>query len=173
MVACSDDPLSTAPGENVPDEMTPAAAVPGSMTTDETTSNESTPETLPSGETTIGEINWSDGDSGRLVEMPFRLRDVDAPETGGVGSAIGGAKCTSEQNHGKLAKEFIVALTENAAIEITNNYGPDRYGRFVVDLNADGIDVATAGIEAGYLKPWPHDADGKSLTAKPNWCEGI
>jgi len=40
-----------------------------------------------------------------------------------------------------------------------------------VDLSADGIDVAAAGIEAGLLKPWPHDANGNSLSAKPNWCE--
>ena len=42
---------------------------------------------------TIGLIDWSDADSGRLDGVRFRLRDVDAPETGGVGAAIGGAKC--------------------------------------------------------------------------------
>jgi len=43
-------------------------------------------------------IYWSDGDSGRITlvdgeTIPFRINDRDAPETGGVGAAIGGVKC--------------------------------------------------------------------------------
>lgn len=119
----------------------------------------------------ISQIYWSDGDSGRLDGRAFRLRNVDAPETGGVGAAIGGAECDFEREQGFLAKEFIVTLTGYAAIFITSNYGPDRYDRDVVDMSADGIDVATAGIEAGHLRPWPHDSDGNSLADKPTWCE--
>lgn len=103
--------------------------------------------------------------------VPFRLHDIDAPETGGVGAAIGGAKSEQERELGFLAKEFMVALTANAAIVVTTNYGPDRFDRDVVDLSADGIDVASAGIEAGHLKPWPHDVNGNSLSAKPLWCQ--
>ena len=127
-------------------------------------------ETSTTAQASIGEIYWSDGDSGRLAGVAFRLRDVDAPETGGVGAAIGGAKCEQERELGFLAKEFIVTLTSSAAIVITNDYGPDRFDRSVVDLQADGIDVASAGLEAGVLKAWPHDADGNSLSAKPDWC---
>ena len=119
---------------------------------------------------TIGLIDWSDADSGRLDGVRFRLRDVDAPETGGVGAAIGGAKCERERELGFLAKEFIVALTSSAAIIVTEDYGPDRFDRSVVDLSADGVDVASAGLEAGYLRAWPHDVDGNSLSAKPDWC---
>ena len=40
----------------------------------------------------ITSIYWSDADSGRLNgSIKFRLNSVDAPETGGVGAAIGGA----------------------------------------------------------------------------------
>ena len=127
-------------------------------------------ETSTTAQVSIGEITWSDGDSGRLAGVPFRLRDIDAPETGGVGAAIGEAKCEQEREMGFLAKDFIVTLTSSAAIVITNNYGPDRFDRSVVDLQADGIDVASAGMEAGVLRAWPHDADGNSLAAKPNWC---
>lgn len=126
---------------------------------------------IPSDDLLIGKMYWSDGDSGRLDGVPFRLKNVDAPETGGVGAAIGGAKCEHERELGYLAKEFMVTLTANAALTITHNYGPDRYDRNVVDLNADGVDVAVAGIEAGYLKPWPHDSSGKSLSVKPFWCK--
>ena len=127
-------------------------------------------ETSTTAQVSIGAIYWSDGDSGRLDGVAFRLRDVDAPETGGVGAAIGGAKCEQERELGFLAKDFIVTLTSSAAIVITNDYGPDRFDRSVVDLQADGIDVASAGLEAGVLRAWPHDAGGTSLSAKPDWC---
>ncbi len=118
----------------------------------------------------VGQITWSDGDSGEISNTPFRLSDVDAPETGGVGSSFGGADCEQERVKGFLARDFIVSLTAQATISITANYGTDRYGRNVVDLNADGIDVAAAGIEAGHLKPWPHDSNGNAITNKPDWC---
>ena len=79
--------------------------------------------------------------------MRFRLRDVDAPETGGVGAAIGGAKCERERELGFLAKEFIVALTSSAAIIVAEDYGPDRFDKIVVDLSAAGVDVALAGLD--------------------------
>ena len=52
---------------------------------------------------TVNEIYWSDGDSGRINGMKFRLANVDAPETGGVG-ARGGAKCEAERVLGYIAK---------------------------------------------------------------------
>jgi len=126
--------------------------------------------TLPeTGAATIGKIYWSDGDSGRLDGMAFRLANVDAPETGAVNANSGGAKCEKERERGYLAKEFIVSLTGTASISITKSNGPDRYDREVVELSADGIDVAKAGIEAGHLKPWPHE-NGRALSAKPDWC---
>lgn len=76
---------------------------------------------IPADDSSISNIYWSDGDSGRLDGVPFRLKDVDAPETGGVGAAIGGAKCEKERELGYLAKEFMVTLTANAALTITHN----------------------------------------------------
>jgi len=156
-------PIATTPEETTPVATIPSEPTPVTMTPSEPTSGAASPAVDPAPVDVspaeppaniiyIGEIRWSDGDSGRLAEMPFRLKDIDAPETGNVGSAIGGAKCALEQELGLQAKAFIIALTENAAIQITNNYGPDRY-------------------EAGVLRPWPHDENGKSLTSKPNWCE--
>ena len=58
-------------------------------------------------------IYWSDGDSGRIDGMPFRLADIDAPETGGVG-ARGGAKCESERELGFAAKAWVVELTRTS-----------------------------------------------------------
>lgn len=88
----------------------------------------SEPATLPPG-TIIDSIYWSDGDSGRANKIPFRLNDGDAPETGGVGAAIGGAKCEAEREWGFRAKEFMVLETKDGEQVITNNYGQDRHGR--------------------------------------------
>lgn len=114
-------------------------------------------------------IYWSDGDSGRINGTDFRLADVDAPETGGVGAAIGGAQCERERELGFEAKAFMVELTRGSDLQVTQKEAPDRYGRIVLNLSADGRDVARAGLEAGVLKPWPHDAD-KALADKPDWC---
>ncbi len=113
-------------------------------------------------------IYWSDGDSGRIDGMKFRLANVDAPETGGVG-ARGGAKCEFERELGYDAKEFMVELTRNADLVITSNSGKDRYEREVITLSANGQDVAEAGKAAGHLGDWPHKGR-KALSKKPDWC---
>lgn len=118
----------------------------------------------------ITSIYWSDGDSGRINgDLKFRLNDVDAPETGGVGAAIGGAKCELERKRGYESKAWIVGLTRDAKLEITAKHGQDRYERLVIDLSADGRDIGQAGIITGHLKAWPHDGR-KALAKRPKWC---
>ena len=116
------------------------------------------------------DIYWSDGDSGRIDGMKFRLANVDAPETGGVG-ARGGAKCEAERVLGYIAKEYMVDLTSGEPLEIATSYGEDRYGRMVVDLSVDGLDVAQAAVDDGQLAPWPHKGR-RALSKKPDWCTG-
>ena len=113
-------------------------------------------------------IYWSDGDSGRIGDVKFRLSNIDAPETGGVG-AIGGAKCEYERELGFKAKAFMVELTKGRKVTILAEYGTDRYDRLVVDLSVDGADITKAAIAAGHLKPWPHKGR-KQITKKPDWC---
>lgn len=122
---------------------------------------------------TTGVIEWSDGDSGRIGDFRFRLKNVDAGETRPVNSGVGPAQCEQEIVLGMQAEEYIVALTQNAAITVTDNFGPDAFDRNVVNLDADGIDVASAGLEAGVLRPWPHDSNGNALAPKPDWCSGL
>ena len=128
--------------------------------------------TPPSAETvsseSVSSIYWSDGDSGRLDGMKFRLANVDAPETGGVG-AIGGAKCEYERELGFEAKAFMVELTRDAELVITSSNGPDRYEREVITLSVNGEDIGEAGIAAGHLGAWPHKGR-RALTDKPDWC---
>ncbi|MEM7458748.1 MAG: thermonuclease family protein [Pseudomonadota bacterium] len=125
-------------------------------------------QTNPVSSATASTIYWSDGDSGRLDGMKFRLANVDAPETGGVG-ARGGAKCEFERELGYDAKEFMVALTRNADLAITSSSGKDRYEREVITLSANGQDVAEAGKAAGHLGDWPHKGR-RALSKKPDWC---
>lgn len=113
-------------------------------------------------------IYWSDADSGRLGDLKFRIANKDAPETGSL-KQRGGAKCEAERELGYEAKAYIVGFTKDKVIRITRDYGEDRYGRLVVDLSADGVDVGDAGVETGHLRDWPHKK-GRALTPKPDWC---
>ena len=117
---------------------------------------------------TYSSIYWSDGDSGRLGDLKFRLANIDAPETGSL-KQRGGAKCEAEREIGYEAKAFLVIFTKDKTLQITKDYGEDRYGRLVIDLTADTEDVATAGISAGHLRPWPHKK-GRAQSPKPDWC---
>jgi len=113
-------------------------------------------------------IYWSDGDSGRLGGLKFRLANIDAPETGSM-KQRGGAKCEYERELGYEAKAFIVSFTKDKTITIVRDYGEDRYGRLVVDLEADGLNVAKAGVDSGHLKDWLH-IKGRARSPKPDWC---
>jgi len=113
-------------------------------------------------------VYWSDGDSGRLGKLKFRLANIDAPETGSM-KQRGGAKCEYEREIGYDAKAYIVGFTKDKTIRVVRDYGEDRYGRLVVDLDADGADVAKAGVEAGHLKDWLH-IKGRAQYPKPDWC---
>ena len=113
-------------------------------------------------------IYWSDGDSGRLGGVKFRLANIDAPETGSL-KQRGGAKCEAERVIGYEAKAFLVGFARGKILTIEKDYGLDRYGRRVIDLSAGGMDVGAAGIEAGHLRPWPFKR-GRALKPKPDWC---
>ena len=115
-------------------------------------------------------IYWSDADSGRLGKLKFRLANVDAPETGSM-KQRGGAKCEFERELGYEAKAYIVGLTKDKTLRIVREYGEDRYGRLVVDLEADGADVGTAGVKFGHLRDWLH-IKGRAQSPKPDWCAG-
>lgn len=116
----------------------------------------------------VKSIYWKDGDSGRADGVEFRLADVDAPETGGVGSR-GGAKCEAERVRGFKAKEFIVAATKGKDLAITYNGEVDNWGRRVATVTVGGRDVGAAGIAAGHLKPYVFDGR-RSTMPKPGWC---
>jgi len=116
----------------------------------------------------VASIAWHDGDSGTINGTPFRLADVDAPETGGVGSR-GGAKCEAERELGREAREFIIDATRGKALSITTLRTKDDYGRSVITLSASGKDVGALGVDAGHLRPWVFRGQ-RATTKKPGWC---
>ena len=113
-------------------------------------------------------VYWSDGDSGRLADgTKFRLHGVDAPETGPL-DWVSGAKCERERELGYQAKAEVRELTRNRTLTVSHDYGPDRYGRLVVDLSLDGQDLAALLVAGGTHKTWDYDGGD----AKPEWCTG-
>lgn len=122
------------------------------------------PDLLP-----VQSIYWSDGDSGRIDGKPFRLNDIDAPETGGVGAAIGGAKCELERELGFQSKAWAVQITRENPVYIIKTHGEDRYGRLIIDLSVNGQDMGAIGIESGMYQSWKHDGK-KTLEPRPKWC---
>jgi endonuclease YncB( thermonuclease family) len=122
----------------------------------------------PSAADPVTSLDWSDGDSGRADGVAFRLADVDAPETGGVGSR-GGAKCERERELGYAARAFIATMTKGKTVTIMFNGEVDDFSRRVATIAADGTDVGSAGIAAGHLRPYVFN--GKRATMpKPQWC---
>lgn len=123
-------------------------------------------------EWTITSIDWDDADSGDINGVRFRLSNVDAPETGGVGAAVGAALCEAERTRGIAARDWMEDMTRDpSALRITTTHGYDRMERprLLIDLSVNGVDVGQAGIEAGHLAPWPHDG-ARALGPKPDWC---
>ena len=129
------------------------------------------PETPPT-EWLIQSIDWDDADSGDINGVRFRLYNVDAPETGGVGAAIGAAECDLERERGLKAKAWMKEQTPPSALRITaaHDYDTTPKPRLLIELSANGQDVGKSGIAAGYLKPWLHRGS-KPLASKPDWCK--
>lgn len=117
----------------------------------------------------VRDIYWSDGDSGRINGVPFRLSDVDAPETGGVGAAVGGAKCERERELGFAAKAFVVEETRAGQIVVGAVVDVDRYDRVVVTLLDDDRDLGDLAVAAGHLRPWRW-RNGRAVDPRPKWC---
>lgn len=115
------------------------------------------------------DITWVDGDSGTIDGREFRLANVDAAETSPVGDRAFSARCEQERQAGIAAHKFISSFTRNDNVQITRDYGTDRYGRVVLDLAVGKSDVGETGIWAGHLQDWRARPDG-SFPEKPDWC---
>ena len=126
----------------------------------------------------VKSIYWSDGDSGRITlpdgqVVKFRIDDWDAPETGGVGAAVGPAQCELERERGYAAKEFMVNNTRSGVTFTDNNQRDNVPNRkaLLVHLYVDGASLIEKAVSKGHLKSWKHDGS-KALEPRPDWCGG-
>ena len=125
--------------------------------------------TLPALAQPVGSIYWTDGDSGVVDGVKFRLADVDAPETGGVGS-INGARCEAERVAGFAAKAWMLDATKGRKLTVTGGDAkPDKWGRRVLTLSVDGKDLGALAVASGRLRPYVF-RNGRATTKKPGWC---
>lgn len=106
-------------------------------------------------------VTWVDGDSGRLDGREFRLHGVDAPE-----GSPQRAKCAGERELSGAAREAARRITDGKQVRVARLHGQDDYGRLLVDLVADGRDVASQLVAAGRLKRWDFEGGER----KPDWC---
>lgn len=114
-------------------------------------------------------VQWVDADTFDIGSTRYRLMDVDAPETGGVGS-YGGAKCETERTRGKAATQFMKNATAGRRVVIKQVRGNNRNRLVASAAIVGGGDLGDLCMRAGHCQPWPHDASNNALTPKPNWC---
>ena len=82
--------------------------------------------------------------------LKFRLNDIDAPETGGVGAAIGGAKCEKERELGF----------------ITDDHGDET------DTDAISLTYQRISKMWGNLGSLPASMDRGGMTGRRRWSRG-
>ena len=83
-----------------------------------------------------------DGDTFRAT---FRIANVDTPEIKG--------QCDFEVTLALKAKQFTDDFLHRGKVVITQT-GTDRFGRVLVTVSRDGIDLGEALVDAGLAKPW-------------------
>ncbi len=93
---------------------------------------------------------------GQDVETAVRLAGVDAPELGGG--------CALERATAEAARRFVVERLGAGEVALFD-IGHDKYGgRVIARVEAAGLDLGAALIDAGLARAY----DGG---ARPGWCE--
>ena len=72
--------------------------------------------------------------------VPIHIR------TKNKGAAIGGAECELERKLAFKAKDWVVQLTKDKTLKVSNEYEEDNFGRFIIKLTAEAINVGTEGF---------------------------
>jgi len=101
----------------------------------------------------IGRPEVVDGDTLRFGALRVRLTGLDAPELDQTCVGAGGV----EWSCGMAAKDFVAALVGSAPVTCTRS-GRDRYGRALANCTADGGDLGSQIVNAGWAV-----ADGRYL----------
>lgn len=109
------------------------------------------------------EIHWQsvtviDGDTFKVGDVRYRLQNIDAPELNG--------RCEAERMLARLAKfyftQFFFSWTDADITPTATLHGKDQYGRVLVTMTMEGVDVGEAMIEGGFAVRW----EGR----RASWC---
>jgi endonuclease YncB( thermonuclease family) len=103
-------------------------------------------------------LSITDGDTFRAAcpePVIIRIANIDTPEPDDCPRDAARAADT-------LASLLIGRLTVQPLY-------PDRYGRTVATVTAQGRDVGQAMLDAGAAKEWPHDRKGRAKEPRPKW----
>lgn len=100
-----------------------------------------------------------DGDSIELGGQRIRLRGIDAPEYRQTCNKNG-----SEYPCGRAAREALARLTAGREV-MCSGWRNDRYGRLLADCKADGVDLNSAQVAAGWAVAYG-DFEGEEASAR-------
>lgn len=107
----------------------------------------------------LSTLSVIDGDTLNIDGQSHRLHGIDAPE-------LRRAQCDKEKRWGYEAKGFLSGYLIGKDVQITHNYGLDRYDRPVVDVSVNGEDLGQTLINEGYAQAWDYDGGEQ----RPEWC---
>lgn len=101
------------------------------------------------GSTWNPKIDVIDGDTIGIGDERIRIIGLDAPETW-----PGHFECEGERVQGERAAATLRAILDSADRVKIDRQGPGKWpGRTLAYVYADGVDVATIMIEAGWARP--------------------
>lgn len=84
------------------------------------------------------------GNTRRLSMQKVRLRAIDAPEL--------------QQRHGQAARQALVRLCHNARFDVPAQTELDRFGRLLINIECNGVDVAERMVSSGMAWVYHHEA---------------
>ena len=100
-----------------------------------------------------------DGDTIVVNHERIRLAGIDAPEIKG--------KCAEEKRLAKLATELLAEVLADSRIVIDRQPKPDRYGRTLATVLADGRDAGEVILREGLARKWTKKFDYR----EEPWCQ--
>lgn len=100
------------------------------------------------------------------LSITVRLADIDAPEAS--------EPCPAARLIRNTGAAMLDQWVAGYQVEISTRYF-DRYGRAVADVVTvddvgEPVAIGALMLAAGKAQPWPHDARGRALADKPDWC---
>ena len=120
---------------------------------------------IRAGEDIYGQIDIDSEQNRQLLEAGLTGHEVTARLVGLDTAETKTPGCDAELAHGRRATLRLRQLVAGGEVEMKRK-GDDRYGRVLVVLTVDGVDVADTLVLEGLAVPY---SGGKRI----NWCERL